>query len=115
MIPFLQHSNEWRLRSLCWAGSARRLSHCHLDERKIRGRSLGRVCLANGSVAFVCTGCLSMVPAVAAAVSRSTSTVPIMVWTLSIIPLIMSGICASWDGRGWFRTGSCCWNTDPWQ
>ena len=28
----------------------------------------GRVCLANGSIAFVCTGCISMVHAVAAAV-----------------------------------------------
>src|SRR5262249_28035314 len=49
------------------AGSAPRLSHSDLDEEKARGRFFG-VCLANGSVAFLCAGRLSMVPAVAAAV-----------------------------------------------
>src|SRR5258707_1022718 len=53
-----------------WAGSARRLSYRDLDEKKTRGRGFGRVCLANGSIAFMCAGCISLVPAVAAAVHK---------------------------------------------
>ena len=39
-----------------------------MDEKKVRGNVFGRVCLANGGFAFMCAGCLSVVPAVAAAV-----------------------------------------------
>src|SRR5215472_12296419 len=39
-----------------------------MDEKKVRGMVFGYVCLANGSIAFMCASCLSMVHAVAAAV-----------------------------------------------
>ena len=46
---------------------------------------------------------------------RSASTVPIIIWTVSIIPT-----CYVWHlrtlGRPWLvPAGLCCWNTDPWQ
>src|SRR5215469_10455263 len=55
-------------RECSWSGSIRRLSYCGLDENKVREMVLGRVCMADGSIAFVCTGFVSMVSAVAAAV-----------------------------------------------
>ena len=51
-----------------WVGSARRLSYRNLAEKKVRGMVSGRICLADGSIAFMCAGRISLVPALAAAV-----------------------------------------------
>ena len=51
-----------------WAGSARRLLYRNLDEKKVRSVVRGRFCLADGSIAPMCASCISMVPALAAAV-----------------------------------------------
>jgi hypothetical protein len=50
-----------------WAGSSRRLVYRYRDEKKVRGRVFGRVCLADGSIATVCARYKSVVHAVAAA------------------------------------------------
>ena len=70
MIPFFNTRASDGSTSCGWAGSAGRLSYRDLDEKKVRGRVLGRVCLANGSIAFMCAGCISMVPAVATDVHK---------------------------------------------
>ena len=51
-----------------WVGSARRLSYRDLDEKKIPGIVCRRICLADGSIASMCAGRISLVPALAAAV-----------------------------------------------
>jgi hypothetical protein len=44
-----------------------------------------RVCLAVGSIAFLCTGCISLVSLWLLPFMRSTSTLPIIILTLTII------------------------------
>src|SRR5258708_121666 len=70
MVGCLQRSSACRLGRLglgwrCWWGFFPRF-----DEKKVHGRVFGRVCLANGSIASLCSGRISMVPAVAAAVHK---------------------------------------------
>jgi hypothetical protein len=86
MIPFFNARASDGSTGCGWAGNARRLSYRDLNEKKVRGRVFRHVCLANDSIAFMCAGCISMVPVVAAAVHKVTPTVAIIVWTLSIIP-----------------------------
>ncbi len=50
------------------AGGSRRLSDRSLAEKKFRSMFRGRICLAHGSVALLCTRRLSVVLALAAAV-----------------------------------------------
>ena len=68
MIPFFNARASDGSTGCGWAGNARRLSYRDLNEKKVRGRVFRHVCLANDSIAFMCAGCISMVPAVAAAV-----------------------------------------------
>ena len=51
-----------------WASGARRHPHRNLAENQGRGMVFGRICLADGGIAFMCTSRISMVPALAAAV-----------------------------------------------
>ncbi len=48
-----------------WSDSYRNLPK---KAKQGRGMVCGRICLADGSIAFMRTGCLSVVPALAAAV-----------------------------------------------
>ena len=50
------------------AGGFRRLSYRDMDGKKLRRIVTGRLSLAHGSIAFICTGCVFMVSALAAAV-----------------------------------------------
>src|SRR5215470_20057370 len=50
------------------SGSSRRHSYRDLVQKEARIRAGGRLCLADGSIASVCTGRVSLVPALAGAV-----------------------------------------------
>src|SRR5262249_3420323 len=50
------------------SGSSRRHSYCDLVQKEVRIRAGGRLCLADGSITSVCTGRVSLVPALAGAV-----------------------------------------------
>src|SRR5208282_870108 len=51
-----------------WLGSARRLPNRNLAEKQGPDMVIGRICLADGSIALMRAGRISMVPALAAAV-----------------------------------------------
>ena len=53
---------------------------------KAAGIFFGRICMAHGSNASMCTGRLPMVPSLAAAIHAFGLDVPIIIWTVSIIP-----------------------------
>ena len=99
-----------------WFGSARWLCYRNLDEKQGRGMVCRYVCMADGGIAVMCAGRISLVPALAAAVRavgldacRSSS------GPLASSQLTTFGICARLVVRGSFLAGSCCWNTDRWQ
>jgi hypothetical protein len=50
-----------------WAGSSRWISDCNLAKKRSTRVVSGRICVAHGSIALLCTGRISMVPPLAAA------------------------------------------------
>ena len=76
----------------------------------------GRICLAHGSIASLCTGRISVVPALAAAVRAVGLDGADHHLDSEHHPHLLRLAFARRLGvRGWFPAGLCCWNTDPWQ
>ena len=73
-------------------------------DSKVATLLFGRICLADGSIASLCTGRLSLVPSLAAAVPAVTSTLPIIIWTVSIIPTYYVWHLRTL-GRPWIASG----------
>ena len=84
--------------------------------KKARWILASSVRMADGRIALVCAGSVSLVPSLAA----SVRTVGLNCAAPHLdhqhhSRLSMYGICARLVASGQFLAGSCCWNTDPWQ
>ena len=98
-----------------WAGSARGLSYRNLDEAQGPTVFSGRIRLAHGSIASVCTGRISVVPSVAAALRPvGVDGAHHHLDSQHHPNLLCLAFADAWTSVASCRVGLCCWNTDPW-
>ena len=92
------------------------LSYRNLAETQVAGVVSGRICLADGSIASVRTGRISMVPSLAAAVPAVGLDGADHHLDGEHYPyLLCLAFARTGTSHGCFLAGSCCWNTDLWQ
>src|ERR1700741_2083232 len=85
------------------------------SEKKDHGMVCERICLANGSIDFLCTGCVPVVFALAAAAGAFSRDAADHHLDKQYYPYL-SCLAAThpWTVRRCFLAGLCCWSTDAW-